>query len=519
MEKNKNMKKDEDTCISTELFTGKTVPDFINNEPLFSTTPVKIKKVFPSIGLSNFKEKSKIEKVFVDFKKENSFIIPVMRDINKNLTDAVNSIAFHLEEWQFLASAEEKEKTRAAKTKLHSYSLVMLAVANQCNVSVQQVLDKAISLKDGKVNIRLFEDVIVPEYDKKAAFRKDQPLFKVYVAIKSELEEHGINIPALDNMQSFKTFSQENITSKEYNVVFSSHGKTGAWDLLTMSMRGIKSCQRWDGEYKHMLIGSILSKYIGILYITSGANIEGYGSKMMKRCLVRYVVNIETNKPALILDKMYPDYDQDVMNSFLSILKEKSGLDVFYGPTLLSERSLSKFYVPYEKTREIISEKLWSYQDTPLKTSIDVELSRMQFSSMSFEREERALYTNFSLHLARKLDDLLNYGTEYRNLISNINTQISLYDFCIMISETIRTGNNVKLVDEDFQSSKKLGRKYLIKMLVNAKKIVKSTAPKINQEFYNNSISATGTEIESFIDLVSNEFRVFLKESIPVMLK
>jgi hypothetical protein len=78
----------------------------------------------------------------------------------------------------------------------------------------------------------------------------------------------------------------------------------GAWDMATMSMRGISSCQSWSGCYKRNLVGSIVDPCAGIIYLTNGTQGEK-GSRMIYRAVVRYVVHKETHKPALMLERIY----------------------------------------------------------------------------------------------------------------------------------------------------------------------------------------------------------------------
>jgi hypothetical protein len=86
---------------------------------------------------------------------------------------------------------------------------------------------------------------------------------------------------------------------KSYNVVFSSH----PWDIATMSMRGISSCQKWTGDFKKRLIGSIADPCAAIIYIESKQYTK-YGKKMCHRAVVRLVQSKE--KKAIFLEKTYP---------------------------------------------------------------------------------------------------------------------------------------------------------------------------------------------------------------------
>lgn len=62
-------KKNKKPTLSTEVFAGKTVAPLLMEHSLFKT-PTEIKKIFPSIGLPNFKDETAIAKCFVDLKKK-----------------------------------------------------------------------------------------------------------------------------------------------------------------------------------------------------------------------------------------------------------------------------------------------------------------------------------------------------------------------------------------------------------------------------------------------------------------
>jgi hypothetical protein len=90
--------------------------------------------------------------------------------------------------------------------------------------------------------------------------------------------------------------------SIKYKVSFSSH----PWDIATMSMRGISSCQKWDGYigHKQKLIGSIADPCAGIIYIEKNKS-NKYGKKMWARAVVRFVQ--KKNSKGLFLEKVYSD--------------------------------------------------------------------------------------------------------------------------------------------------------------------------------------------------------------------
>lgn len=85
---------------------------------------------------------------------------------------------------------------------------------------------------------------------------------------------------------------------KKYTITFSAH----PWDIATMSMRGIESCQAWSGLYKYRLIGSIADPYAGIIYVHSKRS-NRYGKKMAARAVVRLVK--KGKRTGLLLERIY----------------------------------------------------------------------------------------------------------------------------------------------------------------------------------------------------------------------
>lgn len=118
------------------------------------------------------------------------------------------------------------------------------------------------------------------------------------------------------------------IFSNYAKIVFSSNKEQGIWDIATMSMRGIYSCQSWYSDYFGNLVGSIIDPFVGIIYITKGGNTT-YGSKMSYRALVRFVVNNKTGRPALLLESIYSEDNDEEENPyakhmFVSFLRQKT---------------------------------------------------------------------------------------------------------------------------------------------------------------------------------------------------
>lgn len=75
------------------------------------------------------------------------------------------------------------------------------------------------------------------------------------------------------------------------DVVFSSDGADGLWDILTMSMRGVSSCKHWDNkQHSKAIVSTAVHPTIGIIYLTDGSMTE-YGLSINRRSLIYYSDN------------------------------------------------------------------------------------------------------------------------------------------------------------------------------------------------------------------------------------
>jgi hypothetical protein len=210
---------------------------------------------------------------------------------------------------------------------------------------------------------------------------------RVYTYITTQLEllnkKYNTKVPfkKLDEIPENKALNQNKIsTNKDYHVVFNS-GEEGVWDVCTISERGITSCQRWDDEmqeYNRALIGSILSKGIGVIYLTTGDQLER-GERMIKRSIIKIALNIKTAKPMLLIDKMYDAYNDNVMKAFKASLQRRTSLPVMSYKEL-EDAPLMRMFDP---TFNNLSSNERPYEDTaltahhnPLKINISYIASR-----------------------------------------------------------------------------------------------------------------------------------------------
>ena len=143
------------------------------------------------------------------------------------------------------------------------------------------------------------------------------------------------------------------IGNDDWRIVFSSD----PWDIATMSMRGISSCQSWksSGTAKHGLIGSMIDEFCGVIFITDGTKTAN-GSKMMYRSVVRLLrSNGKKANWRLFLEGVYGGKESEsgvayqLFKDFLE-RKTKGKIPVSYGS--------GQRYIPMSKPVEELKKEI-----------------------------------------------------------------------------------------------------------------------------------------------------------------
>lgn len=313
-----------------QVFKAHKYEPWITSNPIFKKVKT-IKKIFPAIGLSNFEEE-----VFIDTS-------------SSRLAAAKTLIA----EIKSVIQYEHNYIYDHNRQVVLSSMLAALAIADKCVVD------------NGKTSIKLPIDIL--SYDNKVAFKSGQSLIAVYNKLQTSSSNRYLH--NLEQSEKFKAFSSSNIPSAKHKIVFSSDGPDGIWDIATMSMRGIKSCQAWEHKSNNAkrLVGSMIDPFTGIIYVVSNSKGNAYGSKMLRRCVVRYVVSPATNtvaeKQYLLIEKMYPTLDTATLEAFKELLAEKSGLEVRYN------EALDGSYIPTNKHVKKLLPNETSYRDSGIEYS------------------------------------------------------------------------------------------------------------------------------------------------------
>jgi len=358
-----------------EFFAAKnSLPPWLINHAIFKSID-KVEKIFPRIGLTNCGEKIQIDQV---------------ESATNAAFELLNALSAHFGTIVDRLGSLDKANTPE-----------ILSLRSRLNILCIYMRDDKASFvqkKGNKITLTIPENIKYE--DAKIAYKKGEGLFRVYNKLSEELiglRRRNRVVPklrSLDKMALFKAFSSVNIPSNGFSIVFSSDGIDGLWDIATMSMRGIKSCQRWNGEYKQCLIGSIVDPFTGIIYLTSGANYKQFGTKMVRRCIVRFVVDGENDKPFITIDKMYPSHDIEITTKFINFIKTKTHnkYDVVYAPELLNSEKSNKIYKPKTKIDDLIdkhsvNKTISSYQDTKFYTGKPQNKTDQRKNENHFTRE------------------------------------------------------------------------------------------------------------------------------------
>lgn len=279
-------------------------PDYIRSHQVF-TSLSRINKIFPCIGLPNCEE-----------------------NCSYNDTTSVRNTAQQLL-LEMRTQVHRAYCQAAAKKPNEPIYHLLNAVYNRLCIN----LNNLIAEENGRLILRVDTDIVIPG-TKDPIFKGGEKLFGAYnkLITKCDDELDAYKLVPLESLAWFKRFSSENLPNdeKKFKLTFSSDGEKGAWDIATMSMRGIQSCQSWGTPQSRGLIGSISSKYVGVIYISSPDPGSDLGSRMIRRSVVRFCINKKTKQPALLVDRIYPSDDTSTRNIFRSFLEKKANLPVLF---------------------------------------------------------------------------------------------------------------------------------------------------------------------------------------------
>lgn len=317
----------------------KKFPDFIRGSAAI-VHATQIEKIFPEIGLPNSKESIEVKLDFTDVALHKVIHLAVKRFVSQYKADHCPADLKGLE--------------------LFKISQILYVLEE-----LDRRFTKAYGLEISSDYVRLSE--AIPSFDGKALFKAGTDVFR----LAKGLIEAGSKYAKVDLVTNEEIEKE----CKNLQIVFSSDGIEGAWDLATMSMRGIKSCMRWEARQSRALVGSITDPGCGIIYLTNGSKTP-YGTKTLFRALVRVVVDAD-KKPTLILDRLYSSFyknkpneynnlDLQIRQLFLDYLQKKVPTCTILD-AVKDKSSLAKYYLPQPDNMNYLHEEEMSYRDTPLQ--------------------------------------------------------------------------------------------------------------------------------------------------------
>ena len=340
----------------------KTTPEYLNKK-----LPAKIRehlifkafepeKIFPKIGLANSK-KSLNKKSLSKYSKNFAinYIEIVKHEISGIIRDFPNTNCCYYHKYDNYGGYTrilDNDKLLQRKNLLKVLKSLYYELKNNPNSFISTVRNR-IKFKIPKT-IEAGGFVLKQGKSLKEEYLRLSHSVRLRFAIKIDFPNTDVNSDLFLNTK---------------NIVFSSDGKEGLWDIATMSMRGIRSCQRWNSSHSRCLIGSMIDPYLGVLYLTKGKT--KYGSKMVYRAVIRFVLRKTDNKPAIMIERIYPfDYDSygksktaHIYNLFSDFIKEKTKnkYPIVNGQT---DSDVRKYFIPLSEPVEYLKNDEKSYRDS-----------------------------------------------------------------------------------------------------------------------------------------------------------
>lgn len=399
-----------------ELFKGDKYPRWITSNQVFRKLDY-IRKVFPSIGLDNFEET-----IVIDNSKEISTFAKQLMSV---MADCLDDRRAKLDLFA--------KKAKIGKKRRHTLT-VLLSSMNRLAQLLRHNQEQFITVAaNGKVTLGTPEDL---SYENEVFIKKGMGLFRVWEKISTTLKENKfLELSDLAQTYQFKNFSSINLPSKEITVKFSSDGENGIWDIATMSMRGVNSCQTWDQGVGNSVkvIGSIIDPFTGIIYLTNKAPFNTYGSKMLRRCIVRYVIDGTSKTPFLLLEKMYPAFDKPSLDTFVNALRKRiPNIPIFHSSELGDKAvnagtKLSQSYIPLSDELKMLDNKCYPYTDSALifKEDINCKLAKNTAAlKLSFKKRVPELFQKAIQSRAFTKEKVKKYGSAATDIMSALRVKV-----------------------------------------------------------------------------------------------
>ena len=335
-------------------------PDFIRYHKVLKAQKT-INKSFKSIGLPNTRAEVNL----------SSYYDLLLNHNRKLISDAVLSIR---SEFEIICNQQRTEYRRDKSSITSSVNNLMKTY-------------ELLSSMDGNGISSLFK--LNNEFFAKNSFLNDFRSMNIVEVISRIIDFYNFSGDEYTKIISTNLSTIQNLIKKcqyiirhksqQHYIVFSSTGAKCAWDIATMSMRGIKSCQRWENDKSKALIGSIVDPNCAIIYLTDGSD-DDYGERMLKRAVVRLVLN-KNNEREILIERIYSakvmqgyiqkksndeEYKDKVFDIFQKFInrKTKGAYPIVFANNI--ENIIEKYSIPNFETLNLLQEEEKSYRDSKI---------------------------------------------------------------------------------------------------------------------------------------------------------
>jgi hypothetical protein len=366
------------------------IPKELSEHKMFKDYPHDaLQKVFKDYGLDDFRAQVEIPR-FKERKFEELYEIMVkyLDKANTNLYNLANYIIEGKDYFKTNYRSFFDIKEYIIENVIKSDKPILKHIGNLYFIILD--ISEKLELKKGIEDFTLTAQIKSP--DGSIRFDKGMSIIKIYSRIRSLLEKlaASIDLPTFGidlQMKDISITDEFRAVSKakaKFTLVFS----TELLDLLGISERGVQSCQSLHDEKDHecfritdlnqKLIGTVLSRYVGVCYITDGRKSDDKGEQMLYRALIRQVFNMETNEPAIFIDKLYPEEETAIYDVMQKEIQKHSSI-----PVVTQYTAESMEY--YRDLEEEIPREYQSYPDTPFGYTYD-QLLKMKTMSPEYRQ-------------------------------------------------------------------------------------------------------------------------------------
>jgi hypothetical protein len=419
-----------------DLFLKKKFPDWIENHKVFKSNK-QIKKIFPDIGLPNCEREIELD----NSNEARASAINLISEINNELGRRS----------QKLNKFGAKEAIKASKKRQSKLDDINLLIQSVRNLILKQQ-NNFVIVNKGRITLNLPTDIF--NSNKELVFKSGEGLIRVYNKLNETLREGKfLAMERIEALPAFKTFSASNLPVVKLKLRFSSSGEEGLWDIATMSMRGISSCQTWGNGNSTHLIGSMVDPFTGIIYLTSGAKHENYGSKMIRRCVVRFAVDDRNKRPFIFLEKMYPNHEESILKQFVNFIRERTNnrFPVRVG-------SIGNSYVPMADVVRQLPARNLPYRDSGVAYKTDTNDPYGMMKEQADEQLNRffQILANKVMSVARSVK-IGSIPEAYKEAFRAMRGSTYYYDYSGYISNDLANSARDKFKMNDLSKFQDLG--------------------------------------------------------------